>query len=109
MGSNCHGAHFVIDLNRVRRHLTDSQWAMIAAQDILPYQEELAAARRTATGTGRPLPAVAGNGPEGEAADVAGQVVGVSGDSVARVKKVLDQMPQLADMMRAGIGNWVDR
>ena len=88
---------YVVSLNVFRRHLNASQRAMIGVQ-ILPEFERQARDRQK---QGRTLHAQACN-PSGESADLAGQLVNVSGDSIRRAKVVL-QHPLLAEAVTDGV------
>jgi hypothetical protein len=78
---------FVIALNLRRRHLKETQRAMIAARMMPAFEEE--ATRRHGRHDGASL--TRDNCPQlGRASDFAGKVLQVSGKSVYRARKVLD-------------------
>lgn len=89
--------------NLHRRHLTTSQKAMVAA-DALPLYEVEAKKRQLATL--KQNASVPVDLPEridtGDARDQAAAAVGVSGASVSRAKKIIEEDPDLADEVRQG-------
>lgn len=88
----------------IRRNLTESQRAMIAA-DLLPMLEAEAAERSRANlrrGKERPESPSPPVGGLGTSAAVAAEATGVGTRSVERAKKVATEAPELADQVRAG-------
>ncbi len=94
---------FVVAANLRRRHLTDSQRAMVAAE-LLPLFEAEAKERQRAAGGDRRTVAAQGreaNG-EGTAAAAAAKTVGSAERSVQRAKAVAKKAPKLAEQVKAG-------
>ncbi len=91
---------FVLGLNVHRRHMTQSQLAVLALE-ALPLFAEQAAARQRA-GVAADLSPGRGQGPEGKATARAGDAVGVSRTSVERAKRVQDQAPELLEQVKNG-------
>ena len=86
---------FVISQNMARRHMAPGQRAMWAAKNLLPdYEKELGQGKRT------DLPEISGK--SGEAIDLAGRDVGVSGDLVQYAKNVMGEAPELVDEVVSG-------
>ena len=92
---------YVIKENVRRRHLSASQLGVIA-QDMLPEFEKEAAERSNAArkrgGAPRGLPVL----DKGRAAEHAGKVLGISRHTVARVKRVTKEAPDLLPKIRSG-------
>lgn len=93
---------FAISQNLKRRHLTQSQKAMIAT-DALPMFEAEAKERQRASGhRGGVVPARLPEPLKGEAREQAAAAVGVSPRYVQDAKRIANQRPDLAQEVRAG-------
>lgn len=103
---------FVISKNLKRRHLSTSQLAAIAV-DFLPAIEAEAKQRQVQAGQehGRGMDSSVSpdtdlsprrSGQPARAAEQAGALVGVSGVSVARAKRVHDQEPEMFEQVKTG-------
>lgn len=104
---------FVVSLNLHRRHLTQGQKAMVAA-DLLPLKEAEARERQLATqnnDTGRAVRAKMPQQDKGRSRDQAGALVGVGGRYVSEAKRIQEAAPDLAADIRAGKTNipWARR
>jgi ParB-like chromosome segregation protein Spo0J len=96
---------YVLSLNLHRRHLTVSQAAM-CAQRARKWYDDAAEIRQEATQikNGKTPVPVKCPGPGGDARDQVGDVFGVSGKSVDRARRILnDGIPQLATAVDAGM------
>lgn len=107
---------FVISLNLNRRHLTTGQKAAIAVQ-MVPMLAAEAKERQRANGGDRksgeyqksndikrcqPVDDQAKSDRSTRTAHIAGNIVGVSGAVVERMKKVTDEAPELAEEVKQG-------
>lgn len=97
---------FILQMNIQRRHLNSGQRA-IAAVALMPHLETEAAhrkaqARGEARGTKGKSERADLPTETGRARDAAAKAVGASGRAVAQAKRVQDEAPHLADMVRAG-------
>lgn len=95
---------FVLSVNVKRRHLTPSQRAVIGVA-FLPALEEEAKARQGAridlATSGSPEPEVAHPSPH-RAREDAGALVGVSGATIDRAKRVQREDPEMFEQVKAG-------
>lgn len=94
---------FAVGANIHRRHLTESQRAMLAAE-LLPLFEGEAKERQRAAGGDRRSVTAQGRGANGEgtAAAQAASAVGSAERSVQRAKAVAKQAPKLAEQVKQG-------
>lgn len=101
---------YVISKNLKRRHLTESQRAMVA-QKALPFLEQEARERQLATskyaprdekGRVHPVSANLQQPDKGKAAEKAGELFNVSARTVYHAKKVSQEAPELAEKVLAG-------
>lgn len=104
-------AEYVIALNVHRRQLTTGQKAEIARLAMPALQEEAKARQQSGLRQGtEPAPAESrgrqltstGSDRTPRAADLAGELVGVSGSAVSRIIKVADERPDLHQKVKAG-------
>jgi len=91
---------FVVGLNKVHRHMSQSQWAITYADKVLPAIEAAARKRREYTAPGKSI-ADKSAIDLGKAADIAGALAGVSGDYIGLAKKVTNEAPELIEVIRA--------
>lgn len=95
---------FVWSLNATRRHLTQSQKAVVALA-VLPMLEEEARERKLATlkqGDAAPVPAQMPERESGESREKAAELVGVSPRYVSEAKRIEKEAPELLDAIRSG-------
>jgi hypothetical protein len=91
---------FVLSLNARRRHLSESQRAMVAARSIQMFKEE--AQQRMLVGKAADPPLHGEEGRKGEAAALAAETVRVSPNSVYRAQAVLKKgIPELQQAVDA--------
>jgi hypothetical protein len=96
----------VADLNKVHRNMSKSQWAMILADSLLPYQQEQARKRQgTRTDLTSPEFSAEVHSHLLRAEDQTGKHAGISGDYAQAAHKVKQEAPQLIEVVRAGILN----
>lgn len=90
---------WVLSRNLHRRHLTESQRAMVAAASLPMLKEEA----KERSGTRTDLRANLPTGEAGRARDKAAELASVSPRSVAHAAKVVEKaIPELADAVRSG-------
>jgi N6-adenosine-specific RNA methylase IME4 len=95
---------YVVSVNLQRRHMTESQRAMVAA-DLLPLFEAETTERRNSRlkrGDTAPEAPLAPRGAIGKAAKQAAEATSVGTRSVERAKAVAAKAPELAERVRAG-------
>ena len=102
-GTDEEALSLVVSLNIARRHLTTPQKAVLAL-NLLPMERQAAQGRMT---KGRPpkeptqtVGEVTG---KGEATEVAGRRVGVSGETVRQAARIADEAPDVIEAMRDGV------
>lgn len=88
---------FILSLNLQRRHLSQSQKAMIATK-LKPYYTKQARERMIAGNNADP----GDNSPQGRASDQAGKMLGVSGKTVQRAEKIIAEHPEYIAPIQSG-------
>ncbi len=91
---------FICSINVARRHLTASQLGMVALESLPYFEAEARERQRTANNQSLGAPGPQARAPR--ARDEAAKSVGVSGRTVARAKRVVEQAPDLAEEVKAG-------
>lgn len=89
---------FIISTNLKRRHLTESQKAVVGIK-YLPYFKEFAKQRQ---GTRTDIKELIPESEKGEARDKAGAVVGVSGRYIDMAREVIEKNPELQEKIFSG-------
>lgn len=98
---------FVVSLNVTRRHLNEGQKAFIALELVPLYEQQSEKARRKAISAAREIRADRPVSqptakPEKRSRDKAAAVVGTSGRSVARAKRIKEKAPDLQEKVESG-------
>ena len=96
---------FVVSLNVTRRHLNEGKKAFIALELVPMYEEQAERLRRVAISASRTAETVADRPPSEtrpKSRDKAAAVVGTSGRSVARAKRIKDKAPDLQEKVESG-------
>lgn len=99
-GTESEATAFVISMNLARRHLTTAQKAVLAVR-LLP-QEKVSAQARMLEGRSIPTQSIV-EGTRGEATDLAGARVGISGETVRQATLIYQSAPDVFQAMQAGI------
>lgn len=93
---------YVISMNLHRRHLNESQRAMVGARARKHYDDAAKERQKLSKGRGQKGPDNLPDLKTGDARDEAGAAVSVSGKSVDHASKVLEAVPALAEVVDRG-------
>jgi hypothetical protein len=97
---------FVVSLNVTRRHLNEGQKAFIALELVPLYEEQSEKSRRAAISVARTTEKTVADRPPSQpqpkSRDKAAAVVGTSGRSVARAKRIKEKAPDLQQKVESG-------
>ncbi len=100
-GSEAEAMDYAVSLNLILHHLSTPQRAVLALQ-LLPHEKEKALTRMKAGKTDPTQNNVEGKG-KGEAIQIVGKKVGVSGETVRQANKMADTAPDVIKAIVSGV------